>query len=55
VLSVVGVTWILQGVNVIHGSGMSGHREYAVLGAIVLVIGVAMLGWAWLRHQRCAL
>lgn len=47
VLSVLGVVWILQGANVIHGSGMSGHSMYAVLGAIVLVIGVTAIGWAW--------
>ncbi len=52
ILSVVGVVWILQGVNVIHGSGMSGHGGYAVLGAVVLVIGLALLGLTWRRRQR---
>lgn len=46
-LCVVGVVWILQGINVLHGSGMSGHGLYAVLGAVVFVIGGALLTWAW--------
>lgn len=39
-LLLVGLLWILQGVNVVHGSGMSGHGQYAVLGIIVALIGV---------------
>jgi drug/metabolite transporter (DMT)-like permease len=52
VLSVVGVVWILQGANVIHGSGMSGHGGYAVLGAVVLVVGAALLAWSWWRQRH---
>jgi len=47
VLIIVGIVWILQGVNVMHGSGMSGHGGYAVLGAIVFILGAALLGRAW--------
>jgi hypothetical protein len=52
VLSVAGVVWILQGAYVIKGLGMSGHGGYAVLGAVVLVIGVTLLGWAWRVRQH---
>jgi hypothetical protein len=38
-----GVVWILQGLNVIHGSGMSGHGQFAVLGLIVAVLGAWLL------------
>ena len=38
-----GVIWIAQGTNVLHGSGMSGHGEWNVIGAIVLVAGVVLL------------
>ena len=44
----VGVVWIAQGTNVMHGSGMSGHAGWTVIGAVVLVIGVAIL----LRDRR---
>ena len=39
----IGVVWILQGVNVIHGSGMSGHGQFAVLGIVVALFGVWLL------------
>jgi protein-S-isoprenylcysteine O-methyltransferase Ste14 len=55
VLCVVGVVWIAQGVNVLHGSGMSGHGVYAVLGAIALVVGAILLTWAWrIRNNGAA-
>lgn len=50
-LSVVGVVWILQGANVIHGSSMSGHGSYAALGAVLVVVGAALLGWEWRRRS----
>jgi hypothetical protein len=49
---VVGVVFIGQGVNVIHGSSMSGHGSYAALGAVLLVIGLGLIVWARrLRHD----
>jgi hypothetical protein len=51
-LTLVGVLWILQGVNVIGGSGMSGHGQYAVLGIVVAVIGIWLLQGAIWVHQR---
>jgi hypothetical protein len=52
VLCLVGILWIAQGVNLVHGSGMSGHGGYAVLGAVVLIIGALLLGREWrLRHR----
>jgi hypothetical protein len=46
-LCLAGIVWMLQGLNVVHGSMMSGHGGYAVLGAVVLVLGVVTLAWAW--------
>jgi hypothetical protein len=29
------------------GSGMSDHAQWTIIGVVLVVIGVAMLGWAW--------
>jgi hypothetical protein len=51
----VGVLFVGQGTNVIHGSSMSGHGGYAGLGAVLIVIGVGLVFWAWrLRSSRKA-
>jgi hypothetical protein len=42
-LILVGIIWILQGLNVLPGSFMSGQALYAVLGLVLDVIGVALL------------
>jgi hypothetical protein len=38
-----GVVWILQGLNIKKGDGMSGHPIWAVLGVVLVVIGAALL------------
>jgi hypothetical protein len=52
VFCLVGAVWIGQGTNAIRGSGMSGHGQYAVLGVIVVVIGLALLVWAMLVRRN---
>jgi uncharacterized membrane protein HdeD (DUF308 family) len=47
IFSLTGVVWILQGINVVHGSFMSGRSLYTALGAVVLLIGLGLLQWAW--------
>ncbi len=45
-LTLLGLVWILQGLNVLLGSMMSGHIQYAILGLVVAIIGIAMLVFA---------
>jgi hypothetical protein len=45
--SLAGLVFILQGVNVMRGSPMSGHGSYAGLGAVLLVIGLGLILFAW--------
>lgn len=49
-LLLLGAVFIGQGVNVIHGSSMSGHGGYAVLGGVLLVAGLGLLASA--RRMR---
>ena len=42
-LSLIGAIWILQGVNILPGSFMTGQMKWAAYGAIALVVGVALL------------
>jgi hypothetical protein len=39
----IGVVWILQGLNIKKGDGMSGHPIWAVLGVLLIVLGAALL------------
>ena len=41
-LFLAGILWTLQGLDVIGGSGMSGHAIWAVIGVIVAIIGAVL-------------
>ena len=41
-LVLTGVVWILQGVNVLPGSFMTGQITWAVRGAVAAVVGIAL-------------
>jgi len=43
VLIIVGVVWFFQGVGVIEGSFMTGEAVWAVIGAVCVVAGLALL------------
>ena len=42
-LVLMGCIWILQGINILPGSFMTGQIRWAVYGAIAVVVGVALL------------
>ena len=46
VLGAVGVVWILQGLDVLGGYGMSGHIEWTVIGAVLVAIALGLLAGA---------
>jgi uncharacterized membrane protein HdeD (DUF308 family) len=41
-LALIGCVWILQGINVLPGSFMTGQMQWAIYGAIAVVAGVAI-------------
>lgn len=48
----VGVVWILQGTDVLGGSGMSGHHVWAVVGIVLVVVGLAGVSVAARRSRH---
>jgi len=52
VLSGMGVVWIGQGAGSIQGSPMTGHIQWTYFGAILLVVGLAMILTAYRKTRR---
>lgn len=46
----IGAIWVLQGVNILPGSFMTGHIIWAIYGAPLAVVG-AVLVW-WVNRKR---
>ena len=42
-LVLMGGVWILQGINVLPGSFMTGQTRWAVYGALAVVVGIVLL------------
>lgn len=47
VLILLGGLWIGQGSNLIGGSVMSGHSQWLWIGIVVVIVGIAALGWTY--------
>jgi uncharacterized membrane protein HdeD (DUF308 family) len=39
----VGCVWILQGINIIPGSFMTGQEKWAIYGGLLVVAGIGLL------------
>jgi hypothetical protein len=52
VLCTLGAVWIAQGSGAMHGSGMSGHAQFALLGGAAVIVGLALLVWAVRVRRR---
>ncbi|MET0734791.1 MAG: hypothetical protein ABWY55_03995 [Microbacterium sp.] len=51
-LALVGLIWTLQGLNVLGGSAMSGSTMWAIIGPIVLIVGLVLIGIGIARRRR---
>lgn len=40
---IVGAVWVLQGLNIRKGDGMSGHGEWTFFGSLLVIFGVALI------------
>jgi hypothetical protein len=45
-LTLIGVGWFLQGINVLPGSMMSGQIQWAIYGGIAAAVGIGLLVFA---------
>ena len=43
ILIVFGFIWILQGINILPGSFMTGQIQWAVYGSIAVIVGIGLL------------
>jgi len=53
VLVLIGLVWIGQGTMLLPGSAMSGHPIWAIIGAVVIVVGAVAL-WSASRPAHSA-
>jgi len=51
-LIAIGFIWILQGINVLPGSFMTGQIQWAYRGGIAVVLGIAILLFDLKRRKR---
>jgi hypothetical protein len=51
-LIAVGVIWILQGINVLPGSFMTGQIQWAYRGGLAAVLGLVILVWDLKKRKR---
>jgi hypothetical protein len=52
-LILLGGGWFLQGINVLPGSFMTGQTEWAIIGTVVMLVGIGLLVFAN-RHGKSA-
>jgi hypothetical protein len=43
ILTLLGILWILQGVNILRTGFMAGQSQWAVIGLVVGIVGIGLL------------
>ncbi len=51
VLILIGGVWFLQGINILPGSFMTGQIQWAIYGAIAVVVGLGLIVFAQRRGR----
>lgn len=51
ILCIAGAVWIAQGVGSLHGSFMTGQRQWAVVGVVSVALGLVTLAWGFRRRS----
>jgi TRAP-type mannitol/chloroaromatic compound transport system permease small subunit len=50
-LILAGATWILQGVNILPGSFMTGNPQWAINGAVTVLFGAGLFWFASRKNK----
>jgi hypothetical protein len=50
VMVLLGGVWILQGINILPGSFMTGQIQWAIYGAVLAIAGIVIILWARRRQ-----
>ncbi len=45
-IGLMGFVWFLQGINILPGSFMTGQSQWAIYGAIAVVVGIGLVIYA---------
>ncbi len=45
-LIIMGIVWILQGINILPGSFMTGQLRWAVFGSLAVIVGILVVVFA---------
>lgn len=51
-LDIVGLIWVLQGVNILGGSFMSGNQFWAYVGGVLTIAGMVLVAFAMRRKSE---
>ena len=54
VLDLLGTIWLLQGLNILGGSPMTGDPFWAVAGLVVIIVGALIVALGLIRGERAA-
>ncbi len=46
IVAVMGIVWILQGTNILKVGFMAGQMQYALLGIVAVLVGIALIVYA---------
>ena len=52
ILTLMGIVWFLQGINILPGSFMSGQTRWAVNGAVAIAAGLLLVVFSRQRRHR---
>lgn len=49
---VIGIFWILQGINIVKTGAMAGQSQWAIIGVVVGIVGIGVLVFGNRRRPK---